>query len=74
MKEKIRELPNVTKVQSHVILVLYNVRMIPSNVRKKIIKLPNVTKVQSHVMLALYNIRIVTSNDGSQYRTSFRNI
>ena len=28
--------PNVTKVQSHVMLVLHNVRMVPSNVRKKI--------------------------------------
>ena len=33
--EKIRELPNVTKVQSYVMLVLYNVRITPSNVRKK---------------------------------------
>ena len=36
MWEKIKELPNVTKVQSHVMLVLYNVRMVLSNVRKKI--------------------------------------
>ena len=26
--------PNVTKVQSHVMLVLHNIRMVPSNVRK----------------------------------------
>ena len=32
MWEKIRELPNVTKVQLHVMLVLYNVRIVPSNV------------------------------------------
>ena len=34
-EKKIREPPNVTKVQSYVILVLHNVRMIPSNMRKK---------------------------------------
>ena len=34
-KKNIREPPNVTKVQSHVMLVLHNVRMMPSNVRKK---------------------------------------
>ena len=28
------ELPNVTKVQSHVMLVLRNERIVPSNVRK----------------------------------------
>ena len=45
----------MTKVQSHVMLVLHNVRMVPSNVRKKnkkttkcekkIRELPNMTKV-----------------------------
>ena len=34
-EKKIRELSNVTKVQSHVMLVLHNVRIVPSNVRKK---------------------------------------
>ena len=34
-EKKIREPPNVTKVQSYVVLVLCNVWMIPSNVRKK---------------------------------------
>ena len=34
-KKNIRKPPNVTKVQSHVMLVLHNVRMMPSNVRKK---------------------------------------
>ena len=43
-------------------LVLYNVRMVPSNMRKKINELPNVTKVQSHVMLVLHNTRMVSSN------------
>ena len=50
------------KVQSHVMLVLYNVRMISSNVRKKIREPPNVIKVQSHVMLVLHNVRMVPSN------------
>jgi len=52
----------VTKVQSLVMLVLHNVRMVSSNVRKKIIELPNVTKVQSHAMLLLHNVRMVLSN------------
>ena len=34
-EKKIREPLNVTKVQLHVILVLHNVSMVPSNVRKK---------------------------------------
>ena len=29
------EPPNVTKVQSHVILILHNLKMVSSNVRKK---------------------------------------
>ena len=33
-KKKKKEPPNVTKLQSHVMLVLHNVRMVPSNVRK----------------------------------------
>ena len=33
-EEKIREPPNVTKVQSHVMLILHNVRMVSSNVRE----------------------------------------
>ena len=44
--KKIKEPPNVTKVQSRVMLVLYNVRMKPSNVRKKKKgEPPNLTKV-----------------------------
>ena len=43
-------------------LVLHNVRMIPSNVRKKIREPLHVTKVQSHVMLVLHNMSIVPSN------------
>ena len=34
-EKKIKKPPNVTKVQSLVKLVVYNVRMEPSNVRKK---------------------------------------
>ena len=59
---KIRKPSNVTKVQSHVMLVLHNVRMVPSNVRKKIRELLNVTKVQSHVILVLHNMRMKSSN------------
>ena len=29
---KIRKIPNVTKVQSHVMLVLHNMRIVPLNV------------------------------------------
>ena len=39
--------PNVTKVQSVVMLVLPNVMMKLSNVRKKIRVPPNVTKVRT---------------------------
>ena len=53
---------NVTKVQSHVMLILYNVRMVPTNMRKKIREPLNVTKVQLHVMLVLYNVMIKSSN------------
>ena len=35
VRKKIKEPLNVTKVQSYVMLVLYNVRMVPSNVGKK---------------------------------------
>ena len=62
MRKKINESPNVTKIQSYVILVLHNVRMVQLNVRKKIREPPNVTKVQSHVMLVLHNMKMVPSN------------
>ena len=52
----------MTKVQSHVMLILYNVRMVPTNMRKKIREPLNVTKVQLHVILVLYNVRMVLSN------------
>ena len=52
MWEKIKEPSNVTKVQSHIMFVLHNIRMEPSNVeKKKKRKPPNVTKILSNVML-----------------------
>ena len=69
-RKRKREPPNVTKVQSHVMLVLHNVRMVPSNVRKKIKEPPNVTEVQSHVMLVLHNVRVVPSNVRKNKRTA----
>ena len=50
----------MTKVQSHVMLLLYNVRIVPPNVKKKKIKeLPNVTELQSHMMLILRFVKLV---------------
>ena len=60
--KKIKEPPNVTKVQSHVMLVLHNIIMVPSNVKKKIREPPNVTKVQLYVMLVPHNMRMVPLN------------
>ena len=62
--KEIKEPPNVTKVQLHVMLILYNVRMVSSNVREKKKKeLPNVTKVQSHFMLIPHhNMMMIPSN------------
>ena len=51
----------MTKIQSHVMLVLYNVMMIPSNMKKEIKEPQNVTKVQLHVMLILHNVRMIPS-------------
>ena len=44
VRKKKRELPNMTKVQSHVILVLHNLRVVRSNMRKNIQGQPNVAK------------------------------
>ena len=55
------------KVQSNKMLVLPNVTMEPSNVRKKIREAPNVTKVQSHVMLVLHNLKMAPSNVRKKY-------
>ena len=43
-------------------MLLPNVTLLPSNVRKKKREPPNVTKVQSHLMLVLYNVRMAPSN------------
>ena len=43
-------------------LVLYNVSMVPLNMRKKIRKPSNVTKEQSFVISVLHNVRIVPLN------------
>ena len=43
-EKKIRELQNVTKVQSYVMLILHNMRIVLSNVRKKIKESPNMAK------------------------------
>ena len=51
----------MTKVQSHFMLVLYNVRTTPSNVIKKIKVQPNVRKVRSNMMLILPNVTIEPS-------------
>ena len=52
----------MTKVLSNVMLVLSNVIMESSNVRKKIREPPNVTKEKSHVILELHNMRMKSSN------------
>ena len=43
-------------------LVLLNVIMEPSNVRKKIREPPNVTKEKSHMILKLHNVRMKLLN------------
>ena len=55
------------KIRSNKMLVLPNVTMEPSNVRRKIREPPNVTKVQSYVMLVLHNLKMVLSNVGKKY-------
>ena len=52
----------MTKELSRVMLVLHNMRMVPSKVRKRRRELLNVTKIQSRVILVLYNVRMVPSN------------
>ena len=61
MWEKIKESSNVKKVKSYVMLVMHNVKMEMSNVRKK--KKPlNVTKILPNLMLVLLNVTIKPSN------------
>ena len=52
----------MTTVQSHVILALQNLKMVPSNVRKKKRVQPNVAKVLLYVMLVLLNVIMEPSN------------
>ena len=52
----------MTKVLSNVRLVLSNVIMEPSNVRKRIGEPPNMTKEKSHVILELHNVMMELSN------------
>ena len=59
MKSKIKKL---TQVQLNVMLVLLNMTMKLSNIRKKIRKLSNVEKLQTHVILILPNVMMEWSN------------
>ena len=52
----------MTKVRSKVMLVLHNVRIELSNMRKKIKEPLNVTRELSHVMLELHNVRMKLLN------------
>ena len=65
---KIKTPLNVRKIWSNKILVLLNVTMEPSNVRKKKRELPNMTIVQSHVILVLHNLRMKLSNVRKKYK------
>ena len=61
--EKKRRIPlNVTKVKSNVMLVLSNMTMEPSNVRKKIKEPLNMIKILSNVILVLLNVTMELSN------------
>ena len=52
----------MTKELSHVMLVLFNITMEPSNLRKKIKELLYVTKELSNVIFELHNVRMKPSN------------
>ena len=51
----------MTKVQSHMMLVLHNVRMVPLNVKKNK-GTTECDKVQLYVILVLHNVKMVLSN------------
>ena len=68
---KIKEPLNLTRVQSHVMLILNNVRIKPLNVRKKIREPPNVTKELSNVMLELLNVMMEKSNMRKKETTKY---
>ena len=52
----------MTKIESDAILVLLNVTMEPSNVKKKVRKALNVRKKLSLVILELHNVSMEPSN------------
>ena len=52
----------MTKIKLDVMLVLINVTMEPSNVKKKVREPPNVRKELSHVILELHNVMMEQSN------------
>ena len=52
----------MTKIELDAMLVLLNVTMEPSNVRKKVREPSNVRKELSHVMLEVHNVRIEPSS------------
>ena len=60
VSKKIREPPNVTKVQSNAILELYNVRMEPLNVRKK-----NMGTIKCEKSTVTCDIGIAQCEDGT---------
>ena len=66
VRKKIKVQPNVRKLWSNVMLVLFNVTIEPSFARKKI-ELLNVTKVQLHVILVLQNLKMVSLNARKKY-------
>ena len=59
VRKKIKEPPNVTKVQSHVMLILRNVRMMLSNVRKN----NGTTKYDKSTIT--YDVSTTQSEDGT---------
>ena len=63
MRKQIEVPPNVIKVHLDMLLVLLNVTIEPSNVRKKKLRKPsNMIKVQSHVMLVSSDVTMELSN------------
>ena len=58
---------NVTKIKLDVMLVLLNMTMKPSNVKKSK-EPPNVRKKLSHVMLEQHNVRMKLSNVRNKVR------
>ena len=53
---------NVTKIESNAMLVLFNVTMKPSNLRKKIKESLYMTEELSNLILELYNVIMELSN------------